>query len=185
MYIEKWEYSQPKKKKTPRLIWPSHYRILKPSWAFDLLANFDQMPDNHSWAVVLPNAYQHYRWVLGVKRWVEACLEWRNPAIGCGVRCESGGGPYKSNAATHKPYAPLLYDFRCLLTRLIQIQVVHVYREGNRWADALAWWGSNMAEAFVVFDSPPSPDVVSLVNMDSVGMFVNRIAELDLNSTMR
>ena len=42
-----------------------------------------------------------------------------------------------------------------------------------------------MAEAFVVFDSPPSPDVVSLVNMDSVGMFVNRIAELDLNSTMR
>ena len=91
----------------------------------------------------------------------------------------------KSNAATNKLYAPLLYDCRGLLTRFIQVQVVHVYTEGNRCADALTRWGSNMAEAFAVFDSPPSLDVVYLVNMDSVGMFVNRIAELDLNFTMR
>ena len=63
--------------------------------------------------------------------------------------------------------------------------MVHVYREGNRCGDALARWGSNMEEAFAVFDSPPSPNVVYLVNMDSVGMFVNRITELDLNSTIR
>ena len=60
----------------------------------------------------------------------------------------------KTNAATNKPYAPLLYDCRYLLTRFTQVQVVHVYREGNCCADALAKWGSNMLEGFVVFDRP-------------------------------
>ena len=60
--------------------------------------------------------------------------------------------------------------------------MVHVYREGNRCANALARWGSNMAKVFAVFDNPPSPDVMYLVNMDNVGMFVNRITELDLTS---
>ena len=91
----------------------------------------------------------------------------------------------KSNATTNKPYAPLLYDCRCLLTRFIQVQVVHVYKKGNRCTNALARWGSNMAKPFAVFDNPPSPDVVYLVNMDNVGMFVNRITELDLDSTLR
>ena len=90
----------------------------------------------------------------------------------------------KSNAATNKPYAPFLYDCRCLLTRFIQVQVTHVYREGNRCVDALARWGSNMAEAFAIFDCPPSSDVVYLVNMDNVGMFVNRVSKLDTNSTV-
>ena len=78
----------------------------------------------------------------------------------------------KSNTATKKLYAPLLYDCRCLLTRFIQVQVTHVYIEGNRCANALARWGSNMVEAFAIFDSPPSSDVVYLVNMDNVGMFL-------------
>ena len=89
-----------------------------------------------------------------------------------------------SNVATNKPYAPLLYDCRYLLTRFIQVQVVHVYREGNRCADALAKWGSNMTEAFAVFDRPPSSDVLYLVNMDNVGMFVNRVSELYPNSAV-
>ena len=72
-----------------------------------------------------------------------------------------------------------------LLTRFIQIQVVHVYREGNRCADAIVRRGSTMAEAFVVFDNPPSLDVVHLVNMDNVDMLVNRMTELDLTATMR
>ena len=46
----------------------------------------------------------------------------------------------KTNAATNKPYAPLLYDCMYLLTRFNQAQVVHVYREGNCCADALAKW---------------------------------------------
>ena len=55
----------------------------------------------------------------------------------------------KTNAATNKPSAPLLYDCRYLLTRFTQAQVVHVFREGNCCADALAKWGSNMLEGFV------------------------------------
>ena len=91
----------------------------------------------------------------------------------------------KSNATTNNPYAPFLYDCRYLLTRFIQVQVVHVYTEGNRCADALAKWGSNMTEAFAVFDRPPSSDVMYLViSMDNVGMLVNRVSELDPNSTM-
>ncbi|KAL0006134.1 hypothetical protein SO802_013695 [Lithocarpus litseifolius] len=46
-----------------------------------------------------------------------------------------------SNVDTVKPYSPLLYDCRCLLRRFPQAQVKHVYREGNRCADALANWG--------------------------------------------
>ena len=80
----------------------------------------------------------------------------------------------KSNAATNKSYAPLLNDCRYLLTRFIQVQVVHGYREGNRCVDALAKWGSNMLEAFVVFDRPPNADLLYLASMDNDGMYVNR-----------
>ena len=89
-----------------------------------------------------------------------------------------------SNAATNKLYAPLLYDYRYLLTRFIQVQVAHVYREGNRCADAFARWGSNMLEAFFVFDRPPNSNLLYLVSMDNVGMFVNRVSELDPNSAV-
>ena len=91
----------------------------------------------------------------------------------------------KSNAVTNKPFAPLLYDCRCLLTRFLQVQVVRVYREGKRCADALARWGGTMAEVFAVFDNPPSPNILYLVNMDNVGMYVNRISRTDLTSSMR
>ena len=83
-------------------------------------------------------------------------------------------GLIKSNVATNKSYAPLLNDCRYLLTRFIQVQVVHGYREGNRCVDALAKWGSNMLEAFVVFDRPPNADLLYLVSMDNDGMYVNR-----------
>ena len=36
-----------------------------------------------------------------------------------------------SNVDINKPYSPLLCDCRCLLRRILQVQVVHVYREGN------------------------------------------------------
>ena len=53
------------------------------------------------------------------------------------------------NVDTNKPYFPLLCDCRCLLRRIPWVQVVHVYREGNRCTDALARWGSTMEEDFV------------------------------------
>ena len=36
-----------------------------------------------------------------------------------------------------------------------------------------------------MFDYPPSPDILYLVNIDTVGMYVNRIAETDLTSRDR
>ena len=91
----------------------------------------------------------------------------------------------KSNAVTNKPYPPLLYDYRSLLIRFLQVQVTHVYSEGNRCADVLARWGSTMAKVFVVFDYPPNPDILYLVNLDIAGVYVNRIIEPDLTSSVR
>ena len=91
----------------------------------------------------------------------------------------------KSNVDTKKPYSPLLYDCRCLLRRFLRVQVVHVYREGNRCADALARWGGTMTEDFVVFDSSPSPDLLYLVNMDTIDMYVDMITETHLTSSVR
>ena len=89
-----------------------------------------------------------------------------------------------SNVDTVKPYSPLLCDCRCLLRRFPRVQVKHVYREGNRCADALARWGCLMDDAFVVFSSPPSTDVLFLVNSDLAGMYVNRTVNTGLTSSV-
>ena len=90
-----------------------------------------------------------------------------------------------SNVDTNKPYSPLLHDCKCLLRRIPWVQVVHVYREGNQCADALAGWGSTMEEVFVVFSSPPSHDVLYLVNMDIAGIFVIRSTGTGLTACVR
>ena len=62
--------------------------------------------------------------------------------------------------------------------------MTHVYREGNRCADVLARWGGSMARIFVVFDQPPSSDILYLVNLDMAGMYMNRITETVLTSSV-
>ncbi|XP_065622950.1 uncharacterized protein LOC136064750 [Quercus suber] len=57
--------------------------------------------------------------------------------------------------------------------------------EGNRCADALARMGSNMAEEFLVFDNPPSPDVLYFVNTDAAGVLYNRTTNSVLAVTVR
>ena len=42
-----------------------------------------------------------------------------------------------------------------------------------------------MNEDFVVFGSLPSPDVLYLANMDIAGMYLNRITETSLTSSVR
>ena len=79
-----------------------------------------------------------------------------------------------STGGSNKPYLPLLNDCRYLLSRFLQTQVVHVFREGNRCTDALARMGSSMAEEFLVFDNPPSPAVLYFVNTDVAGVVYNR-----------
>ena len=62
--------------------------------------------------------------------------------------------------------------------------MTHVYREGNSCADVLARWGSTMAKVFVVFDYPPNPDILYLVNLDIAGVYVNRIIFFNLISPL-
>ena len=71
-----------------------------------------------------------------------------------------------SNVDSAKPYSPLLCDCRCLLRGFHRAQVQHVYREGNCPVDALARWECLMDDAFVVFNYPPSTDILCLVNSD-------------------
>ena len=60
-----------------------------------------------------------------------------------------------------------------------------MFREGNRYTDALARMGSNMAEEFLVFDNPPSPDVLYSVNTDAAGVLYNRTTNPVLTVTVR
>ena len=95
-----------------------------------------------------------------------------------------------STGGSNKPYLPLLYlpllnDCRYLLSRFLQTRVVHVFREGKRCVDALARMGSNMAEEFLVFDIPPSLDVLYFVNMDAVGVLYNRTSNSILTDRVR
>ena len=90
-----------------------------------------------------------------------------------------------STGGSNKPYLPLLNDCRYLLSRFLQTRVVHVFREGNRCADALARMGSNMAEEFLVFDIPPSLDFLYFVNMDVVGVLYNRTSNFVLTDRVR
>ena len=60
-----------------------------------------------------------------------------------------------------------------------------MFREGNRYADALARMGSNMAEEFLVFDIPPSLDFLYFVNMDVVYVLYNRTSNFVLTDRVR
>nr|POE66040.1 putative ribonuclease h protein [Quercus suber] len=70
-----------------------------------------------------------------------------------------------SNAA----YSSLLFDCRLLLDKIPHTKVKHVFREANRFADALSRKGCNANEEFLIFDVPPSDDVSALVYADEIG----------------
>ena len=69
---------------------------------------------------------------------------------------------------------PLLTDCRNLLKAFPNPQVVHVYREANQCADALAKMGALSLTSFVVFWTPP-PVVDSILAHDRANVFCNRI----------
>ena len=52
----------------------------------------------------------------------------------------------------------------------------HVFREGNKCADALTKRGCSMPEDFVVFDLLPNCDISSLVNMDASSLYYCRLS---------
>lgn len=75
----------------------------------------------------------------------------------------------KNSHCPNRKLSPLLHDCRSLLSRLTQVRVVHVFREANKYADFLATRGCSMREEFVIFDVPPSGDLVNLLVSDING----------------
>ena len=57
---------------------------------------------------------------------------------------------------------PLLTDCRNLLSEIPNKQIVHIYREANQCADALAKLGASSVDSFVIFLYPPP--VVESIN---------------------
>uniref|UniRef100_A0A2N9H633 CCHC-type domain-containing protein n=1 Tax=Fagus sylvatica TaxID=28930 RepID=A0A2N9H633_FAGSY len=60
-----------------------------------------------------------------------------------------------SNKATNVFLSPVVDDCRFLLNRFEQVSVIHIYREANSCADALAKAGGDQALDFITFNAPP------------------------------
>ena len=63
-----------------------------------------------------------------------------------------------------------------------QARVIHVFREANKYTDFLARRGCSMREDFVIFDAPPSVDLVNLLVSDVNGRFDLRLIAMTLAS---
>ena len=69
---------------------------------------------------------------------------------------------------------PLLTDCRNLLSEIPNKQIVHIYREANQCADALAKFGASSVNSFVIFLNPPSV-VESILAADKASLRCNRL----------
>nr|POF09214.1 hypothetical protein CFP56_61192 [Quercus suber] len=79
----------------------------------------------------------------------------------------------------------LLNDCIYLLSKFLQTRVVHVFKEGNRCTDALGRMGSNMAEEFLVFDNPPSPNVLYFVNLNAAAVLYDKTSNSVLTDRLK
>ena len=69
---------------------------------------------------------------------------------------------------------PLLTDCKNLLSEIPNKQIVHIYREANQCADALAKMGACSVGSFVNF-LYPQPMVESIIASDKTNMHCNRL----------
>ena len=74
-----------------------------------------------------------------------------------------------SRNSSNTAYSSLLFDCRLLLDMIPHTKVKHVFREANKCADALARKGCHAHEEFVIFDSPLSDDVSTVVYANENG----------------
>ena len=69
---------------------------------------------------------------------------------------------------------PLLTDCKNLLSEIPNKQIVHIYREANQCADALAKLGASSVDSFVIF-LYSSPVVESIIASDKANLRCNRL----------
>ena len=87
-----------------------------------------------------------------------------------------------STDCSNRKHSPLLHDCRSLLAMFTQAWVIHVFREANKCADFLARRGCSMREDFVIFDAPPSANLVNLLVLDVNGRSDMRLVAMTLAS---
>ena len=75
--------------------------------------------------------------------------------------------------------SPILDDCRQLMSRFDQVQVKHIYRQANCYADALARMGAEQDSSFLYFPCPPE-DIRSRLEFDGSGLYSVRL-DSDLN----
>lgn len=71
----------------------------------------------------------------------------------------------------------LLREIRKLLRLVWEVKVVHVYREANRCADAMAALGATPSQGLIIYENPPE-SVGRLVLADMMGAFAPRLVVL-------
>ena len=69
---------------------------------------------------------------------------------------------------------PLLTDCKNLVSEIPNKQIVHIYREANQCADALAKLGASSLDSFVIFLHPP-PVVESILASNKACLQCNRL----------
>ena len=69
---------------------------------------------------------------------------------------------------------PLLTDCKNLLSEIPNKQIVHIYKEANQCADALAKLGASSVDSFVIF-LYSSPVVESIIASDKANLRCNRL----------
>ena len=69
---------------------------------------------------------------------------------------------------------PLLTDCKNLLSEIPNKQIVHIYREANQCANALAKLGACSVDSFVIF-LYPSPVVESIIASNKANLRCNRL----------
>ena len=87
------------------------------------------------------------------------------------VEIDASVAVFLLSQATHTngEFSSLIDDRRNLMKNIPQVRLKHCFREVNRCTDALASFGANMEDDFVVFEYPPSL-IVSLLYSDKMGL---------------
>ena len=100
------------------------------------------------------------------------------------VEIDASVAVFLLSQATHTngEFSSLIDDRRNLMKNIPQVRLKHCFREANRCTDALASFGANMEDDFVVFEYPPSL-IVSLLYSDKMGLSQDHICNIVVDAT--
>lgn len=72
------------------------------------------------------------------------------------------------------PCSSLISDYKLLPQSFEEVLISHTYCKGNHYADLLAKEGCSIADSFLLYSHPPSPDLYQLL-VDAWGVAYPRL----------